>query len=445
MLEDIFLIIILILISGIFSALEAASKALNANRIKTLADSGEEKAIALSRYLGNLSKNILSLQIGITFFALLAGIFVERSFVVPVRQLIANQLSFGFRDAVSVIFITLLLTYLIVVFGKLLPRFLGEAYAEAFIYKFLGIITLFSALCRPFVLFASITASGLSRLFGVTPSRLEENVTEEEIRMLVDAGGDSGSINENEKEMINNIFEFDNTSVGEIATHRTDIVALSFDAPFEKVLQIVNEEKYSRIPVYNENIDDITGIFHIKDISKYILNNPDWQKNNTFHLDRILMKPYFVPESKKTSELFQEMQKNKIHMAIVIDEYGGTAGIVTMEDLLEEIVGNIFDEYDAEETENIEIIDENTFLIKGTAPIDEVQELLDIHFDDEDYDTIGGYLIGQIGHIPEELEQPEIFLEKYLFKVEKIEEKRIECIRATKSSKTAKEGDNISL
>ena len=250
-------------------------------------------------------------------------------------------------------------------------------------------------------------------------------VTEEGIRQMVDAGGSNGSIDESEKEMINNIFELSNTSVEEIATHRTDIVAVPLEATLAEIKEVLMEEKYSRIVVYEDNIDNIVGVFHVKDLVKYILTDSTRMEEGNFHLEDIMMQPYFVPFSKKTDELIEEMQREKVHMAIVIDEYGGTSGIVTMEDVMEEIVGNIFDEYDLEEEEDICPIDENSYSISGKADLQDVAEQLGIVFeDDEDYDTLGGYLIGRLGRIPEDDEMPEIAVGGWLFQIKQFEEKR---------------------
>ncbi len=274
----------------------------------------------------------------------------------------------------------------------------------------------------------------ISLLMKKKKAEQENNITEEGIRQMVDAGGDMGSIDETEKEMINNIFDLSNISVGEIATHRTDIVAIPLDATLEDITNVITEEKYSRIVVYDESIDNIVGVFHVKDMVKYILGDAKRMEEDYFHIEDILMTPYFVPFSKKTDELFQEMQKEKVHMAIVIDEYGGTAGIVTMEDVIEEIVGNIFDEYDVEEEEDICPIGEDDYRINGTTDLGGVEELLGIAFeDDEDYDTLGGYLIGRLGRIPDEEEKPEISVSGWLFQVESIEEKRIEKVRTIRA------------
>lgn len=261
----------------------------------------------------------------------------------------------------------------------------------------------------------------------------KNKVTEEDIRQMVDAGGDIGTIDETEKEMINNIFELGNISAGDISTHRTNIVAIPLEASMEEITNVLTEEKYSRIVVYDENIDNIVGVFHVKDMVKYILEDVKRMEDANFHIEDILMKPYFIPFSKKVDELFREMQREKIHMAIVIDEYGGTAGIVTMEDLIEEIVGNIFDEYDVEEEEDICPIGEDTYRINGTTDLQDVEEQLEITFEEaEDYDTLGGYLIGQMGRIPEDDEQPEVAVGGWLFRIENIEEKRIEKVIATR-------------
>lgn len=268
-------------------------------------------------------------------------------------------------------------------------------------------------------------------------------VTEEGIRQMVDAGGSNGSIDESEKEMINNIFELSNTSVEEIATHRTDIVAVPLEATLAEIKEVLMEEKYSRIVVYEDNIDNIVGVFHVKDLVKYILTDSTRMEEGNFHLEDIMMQPYFVPFSKKTDELIEEMQREKVHMAIVIDEYGGTSGIVTMEDVMEEIVGNIFDEYDLEEEEDICPIDENSYSISGKADLQDVAEQLGIVFeDDEDYDTLGGYLIGRLGRIPEDDETPEIAVGGWLFQIKQFEEKRIEKVYALRQPEALEEAED---
>lgn len=260
-----------------------------------------------------------------------------------------------------------------------------------------------------------------------------DNITEEKIRNMAEAGGVSGSIDPIESEMINNIFDLNKTSIGDIATHRRDIVGIPENANIDDIVHVIAYEKYSRIVVYNDNIDDIVGVFHVKDFVKYFvkhfMENPN--SKDDFNLKTIIKNPFFVPFSKKISELFREMQQQKVHLAVIIDEYGGTAGIVTMEDMIEEIVGNIFDEYDLEEEEDITKLEDGTYRISGSTDIEDVaEELKLIFFEQDEYDTIGGYLVGRFGRIPEENETIEIQEENWVFIVEKIEEKRIGKILA---------------
>lgn len=283
----------------------------------------------------------------------------------------------------------------------------------------------------------------IAKIMLLQKKHAQHAVTEEGIRQMVDAGGSNGSIDESEKEMINNIFELSNTSVEEIATHRTDIVAVPLEATLAEIKEVLMEEKYSRIVVYEDNIDNIVGVFHVKDLVKYILTDSTRMEEGNFHLEDIMMQPYFVPFSKKTDELIEEMQREKVHMAIVIDEYGGTSGIVTMEDVMEEIVGNIFDEYDMEEEEDICPIDENSYSISGKADLQDVAEQLGIVFeDDEDYDTLGGYLIGRLGRIPEDDEMPEIAVGGWLFQIKQFEEKRIEKVYALRQPEVLDEAED---
>lgn len=283
----------------------------------------------------------------------------------------------------------------------------------------------------------------IAKIMLLQKKHAQHAVTEEGIRQMVDAGGSNGSIDESEKEMINNIFELSNTSVEEIATHRTDIVAVPLEATLAEIKEVLMEEKYSRIVVYEDNIDNIVGVFHVKDLVKYILTDSTRMEEGNFHLEDIMMQPYFVPFSKKTDELIEEMQREKVHMAIVIDEYGGTSGIVTMEDVMEEIVGNIFDEYDLEEEEDICPIDENSYSISGKADLQDVAEQLGIVFeDDEDYDTLGGYLIGRLGRIPEDDETPEIAVGGWLFQIKQFEEKRIEKVYALRQPEALEEAED---
>ena len=245
--------------------------------------------------------------------------------------------------------------------------------------------------------------------------------------MLVDIGGEKGTIDQSEREMINNIFEFDNTIVTDIMTHRTDIVAIPRNAELEDVILLVKSEKYSRYPIYEDGIDNIVGVLHAKDLIKYVYSD-DFNKES-FKLDKIIRDPYFIPSSKMTDELFAELQKNKVHMAIIIDEYGGTAGIVTMEDLIEEIVGNIFDEYDEEEVYFVK--QDNTYIVNELSIW--IWWKIDVKLPVDEYETLSGFIIGQLGRIPEEGERFEIEFNDLIFKIEEVCDKRITKLKICKA------------
>jgi putative hemolysin len=285
-----------------------------------------------------------------------------------------------------------------------------------------------SFLTAPFVSLLTVSTNFFVRIFGFDPLEEDEKITEEEIRMMVDVGEKKGAIQEAEKVMINNIFEFNDKTVEEIMTHRTDIVAFPLGIDLDSVINSIMIEKYSRIPVYEDNIDNIVGVLYVKDLIQHISNMDDKSK---FDLKAIIRPPYFVPTSKRTDQLLKEIQKNKTHMAIVIDEYGGTAGIATLEDLLEEIVGNIFDEYDDEE-EEIHKLDENTFIIEGHTSLERVKNYLNLDLPIDEYETLSGFIIGQLGRIPGPDDKPTLEFDGVIFKVQEVCEKRIAKVKACK-------------
>ncbi len=428
------IIIGLIVLCGFLYASQTAFLALNEKKIRLLAETGDHSAIALSKQFNKTTKNVSALIAG-GLVCQLAAAALSLYYFYPLlnkRLALANDL---FRGALggfsSAAIIILIFAFVQLTFARLLPQRIGLKNKESVAFKTIPLVSFMRGFFAPFNALSSGIANWIVRSMGIDPSELNSNITEEEIRLMVDAGEETGEIDENEKEMINNIFEFDNKTAEDIATHRTDITALPITASFEEIKEIINTERFSRIPVYEENIDDIIGIVHIKGLAKAVINNPTETAKNGIDLKAIMREPYFVPVSKKTDELFEEMQRTKTHMAVVIDEYGGTMGIVTMEDLLEEIVGNIMDEYDNEE-EDIEITGSDEYLIRGTTDLDEVEEILGIPLVNEDYDTLSGLLIGCLGYIPEEEETPSIEIEDYIFTVQRIEEKRIEAVRVKK-------------
>ncbi|NLY92317.1 MAG: HlyC/CorC family transporter [Firmicutes bacterium] len=429
MISEILLLLILIGLNAFFAASEIALISLNENKIKFMADEGNKKAQQLKNILSEPSKFLATIQIGITLAGFLASAFAADTFadqLVALIQTTQIPVSEYILKKAAVLFITIILSYFTLVLGELVPKRVAMKKAESISFSVVSPLHFLSTIASPFVKLLTASTNFIVGLLGMDPNADEENVTEEEIRMMVDVGEEKGAIDESEKEMINNIFEFDNKIVEDIMTHRTDIVGIPITASLKEVIDLINQYKYTRFPVYEDNIDKIIGILNIKDLIRLVEDG-----NREFKLEKIIRKPYFVPASKKIDELFKELQSRKTHMAVAIDEYGGTAGIITIEDLIEEIVGNILDEYDEEEKE-FEKLDEHTYLIDGLTSLERVKDLLEVDLPTGDYDTLNGFLIGRLGRIPDEDETPVIEFNGVVFKVEKITEKRISKVKACK-------------
>lgn len=425
----VFLLIILTGVNAFFTASEMAFITINDNKIRFLADEGDLKAKKVLLVLETPTRFLSTIQIGVTLAGFLASAFASDQFSEPLVKILLNYISIDedVIKTISVVIITLLLSYITLVFGELVPKRIAMSKAEPIAFGVVGILRVISIVALPFVNFLSFTTNSVLRLFGFNPDEEPNQVTEEEIRMMVDVGEEKGTIRETEKEMINNIFEFDNKLVSEVMTHRREISGIPVEATLAEVKKILKNEQYTRFPIYDDSIDNIVGIVHLKDLLKYY----DQAKTKTFSLQKIMRKPYFVPESKHIDELFFELQKNNTHFAVVIDEYGGTAGIITIEDLIEEIVGDISDEYDEDE-KLIAQISENTYDLNASIELEELEERCGLDLPNEDYDTLSGFLIGLLGRIPLNHEQIDLEYEGILFKVLKIEDKRIIKVRMVK-------------
>ena len=303
---------------------------------------------------------------------------------------------------------------------------------EKISFATIGIIRAISVVTAPFVKFLTWVTNAVSKVFGVGENE-EETVTEEEIKMLVDQGEEKGTIQEEEKELINNVFEFNDITVSEIMRHRKDIFAVDLNISNEELMQELSQEeyRYSRIPVYDETIDEIKGILYVKDVLKNM-------NKKTFKVKNVMKDAYFVSQNRLINEVFKELQRNKKQLAIIVDEYGGTAGLITMEDILEELVGDIYDEYDKEEKE-YEQIDSNTYLLSGSMTINDINKILNAKIPEGDYDTLSGYLQEKLGRIPEEDEKPVIDTETVTYKIELYEDKRILKVKACKNNIEEKE------
>ena len=428
MLANIIVLLILIFFNAFFAATEMAFISLNDNKIKMMAKEKNKKAIRIQKMLEKPSKFLATIQIGITLAGFLSSAFAADTFadkLAPALNSLMPFISVSAWQSISIVIITVILSYFTLVFGELVPKRLAMKYSEKIAFTTCGVIKVLSVVAAPFVSFLTFSTNAISKLFGVTGEE-QETVTEEEIKMLINEGKENGTIEEEETEMINNVFEFNDKVVSEIMIPRTEIYALDMNLSINEVIDELSEDKrYSRIPVYDETIDEIKGIVYVKDI---LLS----QKNRNVKIKNIMKEPYFVPENKLVNELFEDLRKNKKQIAIVVDEYGGTAGMVTMEDILEEIVGEIYDEYDKEQAK-YKKIDENTYLIEGNVAIYDVEKILGIEIEEGEYDTLAGYLIEQLGKIPKENEKPVVETKDATYKIEKVKERKIIEVKACKN------------
>lgn len=427
MITQIVILVVLILLNAYFAASEIAFISLNNTKIEKQAKEGNKKAKQIQKMLKNPSEFLATIQIGITLAGFLSSAFASDAFadiLAPALYKIFPMISIQVFKGISIVLITIILSFFTLVFGELVPKRLAMKYYEKIAFSSIGVIRFLSIITLPFVKVLSAVTNFISKLFGISENE-EEVVTEEEIKMMIDEGEEKGTIQQEEKEMIHNIFEFNDITVSEVMTHRTDVYAIEMDSEINDIIKELDDYKYSRIPVYEETIDNIKGILFVKDLLKYL------HGKKAIKIKNIMREAYFVSENKPINELFKNLQKNKMQMAIVVDEYGGTAGIVTMEDLLEEIVGNIFDEYDEIENDYTKI-DDNTFLINGSVSINDLKKILKIDLPEGDYETLSGYLINLLGRLPKDNETPIIETKQVNYKIEKSEDKRIVLVKACK-------------
>ena len=430
MLAQLVVLVILIFINAFFAASEIAFISLNDAKIEKQAKEGNKKAKQIEGMLKSPSKFLATIQIGITLAGFLSSAFASDAFaerLSPILHEIMPFLSQGVWNSISIVLITIILSFFTLVFGELVPKRLAMKHYEKISFGTIGIIRAISILTSPFVKLLTFVTNTISKMFGVAETD-QEQVTEEEIKMMIDQGEESGTIKEEEKELINNVFEFNDITVSEIMRHRKDIFAVDINISNEELMEELSKEefRYSRIPVYDETIDEVKGILYVKDVLKNI------NKKN-FKVKNLVKEAYFVSQNRLINEVFKELQRNKTQIAIIVDEYGGTAGLITMEDILEELVGDIYDEYDKVEKE-YEQIDDNTYLLSGSLPIYDVNKLLNAEIPEGDYDTLSGYLQEEMGRIPKDEENPIIETDKVTYKIEEYEDKRIIKVKACKNN-----------
>ena len=436
---QILVLLLLVFANAFFAMSEIAIISLNDNKLKALAEEGDKKAKKVLKLTEDATGFLSTIQIGVTLAGFLASASAAATFAEPLAEWAAKVIfkmpqANDLLNSVAMVLVTILISYVTLVLGELAPKRIAMKKSEKVAFKSVGILLFINSIMKPFVKVLSFSTNIVLRIFGIDPNEQDEEVTEEEIRLMVDAGEENGVLEESQKEMINNIFEFEDAVVAEVMTHRTDIEAVEITDSIEDVVKIAVEKGFSRIPVYEDELDNIVGILYIKDLLSYVGKSVPQGKK----ISKLMREVNFVPESKKCGDLFEEMTEKHIHMVVVSDEYGGVAGVATIEDLIESIVGNIQDEYDMEDEEAIQL-NETTFELDGTADIEEVEETLEITFPEGEYETIGGFIMSEIGHIPTEDEEAVVEFSGYRLTVKEVDERRIERVLAERLPQEAEE------
>ena len=419
--------VVLIALNAFFAASEIAVISLNEVKLRRLAESGDKKAQKMLRMVEEPTGFLSTIQVGITLAGFLGSAFAADSFSEYLVDWLVNTCKItaipaSVLDTLSVIVITLILSFFTLVLGELVPKRVAMRNPEALARRVCGVISGMSTVLRPVVWLLSASTNGMLRLFGINPNESNEEVSEEDILDLVDAVEEQGEIDNDTKEMIENVFEFDNTAISDIMVRRSDMTVLYETDSVDEIIDTMLESGFSRFPVCGEDTDDIKGIILAKEYLFAAKRDPDCK------LSDLIQQVKFVPDTLPANRLFRDMRESKVHMAIVVDEYGQTAGLVTMEDLLEEIVGNIYDETDAPESPDIVQIEENRWYIAGGTPVGDVEETIGITLRDEEasFDTFGGFVIANLGYIPQDGETPTVIYQNLTVRVTQLTEKRIE-------------------
>lgn len=426
LLLQIVIIIILTGINAFFSSAEMAIVSLNKNKLKILIEDGNKKAILLDNLLQEPSKFLSTIQVGIT----LAGFFASASAATGLSQYLSGALqplNIPYSNQISMILITFLLSYVTLVFGELIPKRIALRNSEKIALSSVGVVVFISRLFSPFVKFLTFSTNLVLTILKMKEDNIEEKVSKEELRSLVEVGKEHGVINEAEQEMIENIIEFDEKIAREIMIPRTKVFLIDKNISIHELFENKEIGKYSRIPVYENEADNIVGVLLTKDLMMEA-----YKKGfDNIKVADLLQEAYFVPETKNVNELFNEMQLEKKHITILIDEYGGFSGIVTLEDLIEEVMGNIADEFDDEDL-SIRQLSRNKYLISGEVSLNDLNDNFHFELESKYYDTLSGILIENLGYIPEDNENIEpITINDVVFKPQRVKNKKIEKVIMT--------------
>ncbi|NTV78320.1 MAG: HlyC/CorC family transporter [Clostridiales bacterium] len=381
-------------INAFFAATEMAVVSVNKNKIKRLAEEGNKNAALILKLLEDSTKFLSTIQVAITF----ANFFSSASAASGISKMLGAWLEtqkVPFSETLSMVIVTVLLSFATLVLGELVPKRVALQKAEALSLFAIRPVYVVSKIMAPFIKLLSMSTNLILQIFGMRAENIEEKVSEEEIKALLESGSQQGVFNDIEKEMIQSIFSFDDKIAKDVMVPRKDVFVIDIDEPLESYLDELLESRYSKIPIYRDNIDNIIGVLHMKDF--YI----EARKTSfeTVNIEAIMQQPYFVPESKNTDSLFKELQSRKNYLAIIIDEYGGFSGIVTVENLVEEVMGEINNEYEEEDPELVQT-SEKTYIADGSMLVDDLNEKLHLKLETGNYDTLSGYIIEYLGYIP---------------------------------------------
>lgn len=396
--KQIGLIFILVILNGFFSASEMALVSMRRTRVKQLVDEGDARAVTIQKLIDKPTNYMATVQIGVTLVGLMASAYAAVGLAYyPTKWFEALGFSYNNAHSAAVFTITICVGIVTIVLGEIFPKSMGIQYSEWMSLRVAGIINGLSIATLPLVKTVTFLSDLLVKPFGGNVKFSTPIVTEEELKMLVEAGEEEGVIEVEEKEMIHSIFDFTDTVAKQVMVPRTDMDCVPADTTLPDLLDVITKSGHSRIPIYDDNVDNILGVVHAKDLLKFLVA----EKVTDFDASKVMREPYFIPGTKDVDELLAEFQRDNIQLAIVRDEYGGTAGLVTVEDLLEEIVGEIRDEYDQCEEPMIERLTDDAYLVNARLRVDEINDQLGTDIpEDEDYDTIGGFIFDLFGHQP---------------------------------------------
>ena len=400
-------LIILLLLSAFFSSAETALTTVNKIRMRTLSESGNKKADRVLRVTEDSGK-------------MLSAILIGNNIVNLSASSIATSFAIKHLGSVGAGIATGVLTFLVLIFGEVTPKTKATIHADKMSLSYAIIIEFLMKLFTPIIFIINKLSMGVLFLLRVDPNAKDELLTEEELRTIVDVSQETGVIEDEERDMIHNLFDFGDSEAKEIMVPRIDMTFVASDATYNEIIRIFREDKFTRLPVYEDSTDNIIGIINMKDLLLC-------EDIESFSIKDIIREPFFTYEHKNTADLFIEMRKNSISLAIVLDEYGATAGLITLEDLLEEIVGEIRDEYDTDEVDAITQLSDREFMVLGSTSLDDVSDALDMEFSSENYDTISGYCLDHLDHLPE---KNEIILtdNDVLLRIDKVDKNRIERV-----------------